>query len=183
MPTIADARAASCPGSTDDYPASVNDGAWPEPVERVAAVLREAGVEARLEEFRAATKTADEAARAAGCSPGQIVKSIVFVCDARPVVALVPGDRRAAPDKVARAAGSRNARVAAPAEVLETTGFEPGAVAPFPLPRSCLVLGERSLLAHELVWVGAGSPSHLASLTPAELLRLSRASPADLVAD
>ena len=86
---------------------------WPEPVERVAAFLREAGVEARLEEFESGTATADDAARAAGCTLGQIVKSLVLLCDGRPVVALVPGDRRADPDKIARAAGAREARIAA----------------------------------------------------------------------
>ena len=68
---------------------------WPEPVERVAAYLRSAGAEARLEELESGTATAEDAARAAGCPIDQIVKSIVVLCDGRPVVALVPGDRRA----------------------------------------------------------------------------------------
>ena len=33
---------------------------WPEPVERVAAYLREAGAEARIEEFERPTPTAEE---------------------------------------------------------------------------------------------------------------------------
>ncbi|HKI91111.1 MAG TPA: YbaK/EbsC family protein, partial [Gaiellaceae bacterium] len=73
---------------------------WPEPVERVAATLREAVVEARLEEFPQGTPTAAAAAEAVGCELSQIVKSLVFVCDGRPVLALVPGDRRADPAKV-----------------------------------------------------------------------------------
>ena len=38
---------------------------WPEPVERVAAFLRQGGVEGRIEEFQAGTTTAEDAARAA----------------------------------------------------------------------------------------------------------------------
>ena len=79
---------------------------WPEPVERVAAYLREAGAEARLEELEAATGTAEDAARAAGSPLAQIVKSIVVVCDDRAVMALVPGDRRAVLVKIARAANA-----------------------------------------------------------------------------
>ena len=109
---------------------------WPEPVERVAVYLREAGVEARLEELESGTATAADAARAAGCPLAQIVKSIVVLCDGRAVLAMVPGDRRADLDKIARAAGAAEARIASAAEVREATGFPPGAVAPFPLPRS-----------------------------------------------
>lgn len=154
---------------------------WPEPVERVAAFLREAGAEARLEEFEHGTPTAGEAARAAGCAPEQIVKSVVFVCDGRPVVALVPGNRRADAEKVARAAGAVAARVAVPGEVEQSTGFAPGAVAPFPLPHVERVLAERTLLAQPVVWVGAGSDRHLAALSPHELLRLARAESMDVV--
>jgi prolyl-tRNA editing enzyme YbaK/EbsC (Cys-tRNA(Pro) deacylase) len=150
-------------------------------VERVAAFLREAGAEARLEEFEAGTPTAADAARAVGCEQAQIVKSLVFACDGRAVLALVPGDRRADPAKVARAAGAEKARIAGAEEVEAATGFAPGAVAPFPVLRVDRVLVDRTLLAHEVVWIGAGSPKHIAALAPTELTRLARAAPADLV--
>ena len=154
---------------------------WPEPVERVAAFLREAGAEARLEELESATATAEDAARAAGCPLEQIVKSIVLVSDGRSVVALVPGDRRADLEKIARAAGAAEARIASAAEVQEATGFVPGAVAPFPLPKVDLVLIDQGLLAHDTVWIGAGSHTHLAALSPGDLVRLARARPIDAV--
>ena len=154
---------------------------WPEPVERVTRFLREAAAEARLEEFRDGTPTAADAARAAGCELSQIVKSLVFVCDNRPVVVMVPGDRRADRSKIAAAAGCRSVRIAGSDEVEDATGFAPGAVAPFPLPRVGRVFIDRSLFAHKLVWIGAGSPSHLAVLAPTELARLARAQAIDAV--
>ncbi len=157
--------------------------AWPEPVQRVSSFLRDAGAEARIEEFAAGTPTAQAAAEAVGCELDQIVKSLVLICDGRPVVALVPGDRRGDPEKVARAVGADEGRVAKADEVTRATGFEPGAVAPFPLPAVREVLLERTLLRHGLVWVGAGSPKHMAGLSPAELGRLARAKPADVVTD
>lgn len=153
---------------------------WPEPVERVAAVLREQAADARLEEFPEGTLTAADAARAVGCEPAQIVKSLVFLCDGVPVLALVPGDRRADAAKVALAAGAAKARVARPEEVVAATGFEPGAVAPFPVPNVSRVLVEQELLLQELVWIGAGSTRHVAGLAPLDLVRLSEAVPADL---
>ena len=155
--------------------------AWPEPVERVAAFLRATGAEARIEEFGTDTPTAEAAADAVGCTLGQIVKSLVFVCDGSPVVVLVPGDRRADSSKIARLAGARRAGIAKAAEVVEATGFEPGGVAPFPLERVPVVLVERTLLRHRVVWAGAGSERHLVALSPAELVRLTRGRVEDCV--
>ena len=156
---------------------------WPEAVERVAAFLRAGGVEARIEEFEAGTPTAEDAARAVGSKLAQIVKSIVFDCDGTPFVVLVPGDRRADARKVARAAGSRRAKVVGPDEVQAVTGFAPGAVAPFPLPKVDRVLIDRQVLVHERIWIGAGSPRHMATLSPADLVRLANAEPMDAVTD
>jgi prolyl-tRNA editing enzyme YbaK/EbsC (Cys-tRNA(Pro) deacylase) len=156
---------------------------WPESVENVATFLRAAGAEARLEEFDAETATAADAARAVGAEASDIVKSLVVLCDGRPVLALVPGYRRGDLAKIARAAGANDARIARAEEVRSITGFEPGAVAPFPLPNVERVVIDRSLLSRRAVWIGAGSPRHLALLPAPELVRLSRAIPADLVSD
>jgi prolyl-tRNA editing enzyme YbaK/EbsC (Cys-tRNA(Pro) deacylase) len=153
---------------------------WPEPVERVSAFLRQAAVDARIEEFSEGTPTAREAARAVGCELGQIVKSLVLVCDGAYVLALVPGDRRADEDVVRAAVGATEVRVAKAAEVVHATGFEPGGVAPFPQRAITQTLMDTSFFAHEEVWVGAGSSSHMASLRPAELQKLSRAKSVEL---
>jgi Cys-tRNA(Pro) deacylase len=153
---------------------------WPEPVERVAAVLRDAGIDARVEEFPEGTPTARAAAKAVGASLEQIVKSLLFICDGRPMLALVPGDRRADETKVAAVAGAKAARVAKPAEVLAATGFEPGGVAPFPAPAVAQVLIQPELLGHEQVWIGAGSERHMAGISPIDLVRLTDARAGDL---
>ena len=155
---------------------------WPEPVERVSAFLRAAAVDARIEEFSEGTPTAREAAQAIGCELAQIVKSVVLVCDGAYVLALVPGDRRADEDAVRTAAEAREVRVAKPDEVLHATGFEPGGVAPFPQRAITQTLMDRSFFGHDEVWIGAGTSSHMASLRPSELLRLSGARAVDLSA-
>ena len=154
---------------------------WPGPVERVAAFLRDTGAEARLEELPAGTPTAAAAADAVGCTLGQIVKSLVLVCDGSPVVVLVPGDRKADTGKVARLVDARRVTVARAHEVVEATGFESGGVAPFPLERVAVVLVERTLLRHGTVWAGAGSARHVVAIAPAELVRLTRGRVEDVV--
>jgi prolyl-tRNA editing enzyme YbaK/EbsC (Cys-tRNA(Pro) deacylase) len=156
---------------------------WPEDVERVAAFLRASAAEGRIEEFDAETATAADAARAAGCEPEEIVKSLVIIGDGRPFLALIPGDRRADLQKIARAAGTTDARIAKPDEVVAVTGFAPGAVAPFPLPQMERILIDRLLLTSDELWVGAGSTRHMAVLPTPELVRLTRATPADLVSE
>ena len=156
-------------------------GMWPEPVERVARELRAAAVDVTIEEFEEGTPTAEAAARAVGCRLDQIVKSILFMCDGRAVLALVPGDRRANEELVGAAAEADEVRVAKAAEVLAATGYEPGAVAPFPLRAVDEVLLEATILQHDLVWIGAGSEAHMAGVAPEDLQRLSGARTADLV--
>jgi prolyl-tRNA editing enzyme YbaK/EbsC (Cys-tRNA(Pro) deacylase) len=156
---------------------------WPESVERVARFLREAKVEGRVEAFAKGTPTAEDAARAAGCALAQIVKSLVFLCDRRPILVMVPGDRRADSGKVAAAAGCQKAKIAAAEDVVEATGFDPGAVAPFPLPGIERVFVDHALLVHDVVWVGAGSPRHMAALAPGDLVRLTHARAVDAVTD
>jgi prolyl-tRNA editing enzyme YbaK/EbsC (Cys-tRNA(Pro) deacylase) len=156
---------------------------WSGAVLRVTDFLARHGAEVRVEEFAEGTPTATAAAEAVGCKLGEIVKSLVFDCDALAVLALVPGDRRADPAKIARAVEVGKARVASPERVRQLTGFEPGAVAPFPPGRIDRVLIDRHLLLSETLWVGAGSPSHMARVTPAELVRLSQAEQVDLVSD
>jgi len=156
---------------------------WPDLVTRVTDFLARTGAEARVEEFPEGTPTAQAAADACGCKLGEIVKSLVFECDGATVLAMVPGDRRADTAKLAAAAGATTAKVASAERVRELTGFDPGAVAPFPPAEVDRVLIDRRLLLVEAVWVGAGSPAHMACLSPAELMRLSGAEQLDLAAD
>jgi Cys-tRNA(Pro)/Cys-tRNA(Cys) deacylase len=96
---------------------------------------------------------------------------------------LVPGDRRADEAAVAAATNAAEVRIAKAAEVVEATGFEPGGVAPFPHRAVALTLIDRAFLQHEVVWIGAGTASHMAALAPAELARLAGARPVDLGAE
>ena len=121
------------------------------------------------------TPTAEDAARAVGCGLAQIVKSLLFACDDRWVLAMIPGDRRADRAKIAAAAGAPEGLDRRARRRLAHHGIPAGGVAPFPLPGVHAVLIEQTMLSHDVVWIGAGSPRHVAALTPADLVRLSRA--------
>ena len=156
---------------------------WPEAVERVSEAFRASGVEARIEEFADGTPTAEAAAAAVGCDLRRIVKSLVFDCDGSWVLVLVPGDRRVDAQKVARATSANRARVAGAAQVRDVTGYEVGAVAPVALARVSRVLLDGRMPTQGTLWVGAGSPRHMAGLPASELARVTRAEVVDVAED
>ena len=139
---------------------------WPEPVERVAAFLRATGAEARLEELR--DRRADgrgrRGRRRVHPRPGRQVARVRR--DDTPVVVLVPGDRKADTGKIARALGARKVTIASATEVVEATGFAPGASRHSRSSAWRVVLVERTLLRHGVVWAGAGSDRHMLAISP-----------------
>ena len=148
----------------------------PEAVARVARFLSEARAEARLQEFRSGTPTADAAADAVGCELDQIVKSLVFLCDERPILAMVPGSRRADPRKIAAAA---ERLVGADRPARRRQARRPATTSAASHRSRCgeieTVFIDHGLLGWKLVWTGAGSDRHMAGITPGELVRLTRA--------
>ena len=125
--------------------------------------------------FPEGTKTADAAARAVGCEVGQIVKSLVFVGDGRPLLALTSGANRADPGRLAAVAGAREVRRATPEEARAATGFAIGGTPPFGHPRALRAFMDRDLLAYERLWAAAGSPDAVFPIAPQELLRAADA--------
>ena len=111
------------------------------------------GLEIEVERFPEGTRTADDAARAVGCEVGQIVKSLVFMADDRPVHRARLGRQPGRPGELAAAIGAARARRADGDEARAATGFAIGGVPPFGhAPRTPVVV-DRDLLAHE---VGVG---------------------------
>ena len=69
--------------------------------QKVADAARELGLDIEIKEFEATTRTAEDAANAIGCTVAQIVKSLLFVVDGRPVLALVSDPNRLDEKKLA----------------------------------------------------------------------------------
>ena len=147
-------------------------------VTRVVEAAAAEGLAIEVRRFPEGTRTAGDAARDVGCEVAQIVKSLVFVVDDRPVVALVSGANRVDLDKLASAASGTSARRADGDEARAATGFAIGGVPPFghDLP----ILFDESLLEHERVWAAAGDPHSLFCVDPHKLASCVRARIIDL---
>jgi prolyl-tRNA editing enzyme YbaK/EbsC (Cys-tRNA(Pro) deacylase) len=148
-------------------------------LERFGESARILGIEANIRRFPQGTKTAEDAARAIGCDVAQIVKSLVFVADDRPLIAFTSGANRVDPGKLAEVAGAGRARRATPEEARAATGFSVGGTPPFGYPAPLPAFLDPDLLTFEEVWAAAGTPDSVFPLTPSELRRASGAEPAD----
>jgi prolyl-tRNA editing enzyme YbaK/EbsC (Cys-tRNA(Pro) deacylase) len=130
--------------------------------------------------FPEGTKTAQDAARAIGCEVGQIVKSLVFMADERPLLALTSGANRVDVGRLAELVGAREVRRATPEEARTATGFAVGGTPPFGHPDRVRTVLDRDLLAFGEVWAAAGSPDSVFGTTPEELRRTALAEVVDL---
>ncbi|MBF4510302.1 MAG: YbaK/EbsC family protein [Aeromicrobium sp.] len=140
---------------------------------RVRAALAHIGLADAIVHFDRSTKTAAMAAEVMGCDLGQIAKSLVFVVDGRPVLALVAGDRRGDTAAIAREAGGISASFADADTVRSATGYAIGGVSPFDLPEDVLVLVDESLGRFEIVYPAAGTPSSMVPMSFQQLLDVS----------
>ena len=150
-------------------------------VERVRQALAEKGLAASVRELSQSTRTAQEAAATVGCAVAQIVKSLVFrgTGSGRPVLALVSGANRVSETLLSRALGEPVGRADA-AFVRERTGFAIGGVAPVGHKEPPVVIIDRDLLSHPLLWAAAGSPFSVFQVTPSDLQRITGGTVADL---
>lgn len=147
-------------------------------VDRFVEAARVAGIEPAVRRFPEGTKTALDAAAAIGCDPAQIVKSLVFMADDRPIIALTSGANRANTERLAELAGASSVRRATPEEAREATGFAVGGTPPFGHPEPVRTFVDETLLQLPEIWAAAGTPDSVFPLTPADLLRVSGGTPA-----
>src|SRR5207248_2736314 len=94
-------------------------------------------------------------------------------------IALTSGPNRADPWRLATLLGASDVRMAKADEARQATGYAIGGTPPFGHPRGLRVLADQDLLQYDVVWAAAGSPDAVFPITPADLLRLSAAEPAD----
>jgi Cys-tRNA(Pro) deacylase len=138
------------------------------------------GIEPKVRRFPQGTKTAQDAAAAIGCDLGQIVKSLIFSVDGRPILALTSGANRADVRRLAGLAGGEEVRRATPEEARAATGFAVGGTPPFGHQVPVPVFVDRDLLQYPEVWAAAGTPDSVFPLTPDDLVRLTNGQVADL---
>ena len=147
--------------------------------EKVQAAISEHGLDRRVIELPVHARTSQQAADALGVTVGQIVKSLVFTADGRPVLVAASGVNRVDEKRLAELAGGKIRR-ADPDTVKRATGYSIGGVPPIALASPLPVYVDRDLLGYDLVYAAAGLPECVFPLAPQELVRATGGTVVDI---
>ena len=139
--------------------------------ETLRAFLDSNGIWHRFIEFSDPVKTVEQAGRKVPVE--RIVKSIVMIAsNGDPLLAILRAQDRVSFRKIKRLLAVKDVRLASPEEVLATSGFPAGGVAPFTSIRTVLL--DPTVLANETCFVGGGDVDKLLEVKTGDILERVR---------
>ncbi|MEL6960948.1 MAG: YbaK/EbsC family protein [Pseudomonadota bacterium] len=149
-------------------------------LKRVTRTLSEAGLDITPLEMPDLTRTAQQAADAAGCALDQIAKSIIFAGteSGQAILFVTAGGNQVDAAKASAVAGEPLGKADA-ALIRAQTGFAIGGVAPVGHLSPIRAFWDKRLDDFDVIYAAAGTPRHIFPIDPATLLQLSGAKPAD----
>ena len=118
--------------------------------------LESKGIEFRLVHLEEVPKSTQDVERLFGCKLCQVLKTLVFVGNNEPVLAVVQGDKRVDIDKLAKAPGQETLSMANPSQVKEITGYMVGGVTPFGAKEGIKKVIDSKVFEEEKVNIGSG---------------------------
>lgn len=133
------------------------------------------------------TPTVPAAAEALGCSPEQIIKSLLFLVkrndDREPALVIAAGTARVDYRALAETlgVGRKEVRMASFDEVLQVTGYPAGGVPPFGHRDRLPTYVDETVLENETVFGGGGDDQTMLKIDVDELLRVTDAEVVDVV--
>ena len=152
-----------------------------EAAQRVQDALRAGGFTNTVIELEVPVKTAGAAAEAVGCTPEQIVKSLVFqgVTSGKPILVVASGGTRISESRLT-AIVHEPVKMGPPKFVREVTGFAIGGIPPVGHAQRIDTIVDAKLLTLDGLWAAAGHPNSLFQLTADELQRMTGGRIADV---
>lgn len=141
-------------------------------VQRFQTAAESLGLEIKIVTFSEATRTAVQAAEAIGCDVGQIVKSLCFMVNGVPTMALVSGRHQLDEKKLAGLCGVGRKKVkrASADQVKAATGFSIGGVPPLGHASQMQLFIDDALLQYDTIWAAAGTPHTVFAVKPERLV-------------
>lgn len=144
-------------------------------IERVKEYLRKWDREQDVMEFTTSSATVAEAAEAVGTEPSHIAKSLSFMgSDGNGLLVVTAGDRKI-DNKKFKQKFETKARMLAPDQVEEQTGFKIGGVCPFALINPLPVYLDESMKRFDYIYPACGSSNSAIKLTTDELFEYAYA--------
>ena len=123
------------------------------------------------------TLTVGDAAKALGVDTHQIIKSLVFHIDGKPLLVINNGLARVDRRKLAAylGVGRKKVKFASPDNAFALTGFVVGSMPPFGHKQKLRTLVDTALTKMDIIYGGGGDIDAMMRLTPEELLTVSQA--------
>lgn len=142
--------------------------------QKVQDLLTSQGFNCKVIEFAESTRTAQEAAERAGCTLGQITKSLIFKGQksGKPILVLTSGANRVDEKRISEYAGESIGRADADF-VRNATGFAIGGVPPLGHAQKMETYLDEDLTQYATIWAAAGTPNAIFELTPADLQKMT----------
>jgi len=140
--------------------------------DRIRALLETNGVPYKILEHAPAF-TSEEAARVRGTELSQAAKALVFRADRKPMLMVVPGNRRVDTTAVKKAHGIKNLWFVSPEQVEELTGVKIGAVPPFGSLLGIPTYLDRRVTENDQIVFNAGSHTRSVLMSPHDLVALT----------
>ena len=139
-------------------------------IDRFIGEAEASGLDIEVQRYPDGTRTAADAAAAVGCKIDQIVKSLVFMADVRPILILCSGARRVDEEKLAEYIGTE-IRIAGASEVRAATGYAIGGTPPLGHTVPLKTVVDPHLMEFEEIWAAAGTPDSVFPIQPKELVK------------
>lgn len=130
------------------------------------------GLGERIHTFDVSSATVELAARAVGCEPARIAKTLSFMVEGGPVLIVAAGDAKVDNQKY-KARFRTKAKMLSPEEVDALVGHGVGGVCPFGTKEGVKVYLDESLKRFDEVYPACGSASSAVRLSIPELERAS----------
>lgn len=137
-------------------------------IDRVREYFRQYNMEERIREFDVSSATVALAAKALGCAPARIAKTLSFMVGKQPVLIVAAGDVKIDNAKYKKQFGIK-AKMLSPEQVVELIGHAVGGVCPFGVKEGVKIYLDESLKRFETVFPACGSSNSAIELTIPEM--------------
>ena len=137
-------------------------------IERVREYFMKHKIEDRIQEFDVSSATVELAAKALGCNPERIAKTLSFQVNGQAILIVAAGDAKVDNAKY-KAQFSAKAKMLTADEVEEKIGHKVGGVCPFGVNEGVTIYLDESLKRFETVFPACGSSNSAIELTIQEL--------------
>lgn len=136
--------------------------------EAVKEYFKKYGIENRIQELEESSATVELAAKALGCEPERIAKTLSFKVEDKPILIVVAGDAKIDNTKY-KVKFNTKAKMLNIEEVEELIGHKVGGVCPFAIKENVKVYLDSSLKRFDYVYPAAGSGNSAIKLSIEEL--------------